>query len=74
MAVSWARCELGRLDVGDGRLEVLVVVGGRPAAHVHGQDLLVELLGFRRQRVRVAASRTFRASLKTTSTLFGSLA
>jgi hypothetical protein len=47
--------ELGRFDVGDGGLEVLVVVRGRPAAQVHGQDLLVELDALGRQLVRIAA-------------------
>jgi hypothetical protein len=46
--------ELGRFDIGHGRLQVLVVVRGRPAAHVHGQDLLIELGALGRQRVGVA--------------------
>jgi hypothetical protein len=47
--------ERGRLDVGDDRLEVLVIIRSRLAAEVHGQDLLIELLGLGLEVRRVAA-------------------
>jgi hypothetical protein len=51
-----AELELGGLRVGDGRLEILVGVGSLFSLGIESDDLLVELLGLRLQRGRVAAA------------------
>jgi hypothetical protein len=49
-----SQSELGRFDIGNGRLAVFVIVGRRLASRVHGQDPLVEFVGLFRELVRIA--------------------